>query len=207
MTAAFYFSETYLRSASPALSVYFAESTLSVSFSHCFPLRNIPVSYPFLTDFLQYAYSPIPLLFLVLCCIRRRLSLITYRKQKGNMYERISELHWIRKYKVYLVRYVWPCAKYGKNEPGMKRKRILFTALAVYLIYTCCTTSGAIKLQALIISRNPAVYLNSTEISYFGKPYYTFQNEVTDYETANPLGVFECHRYFIFVTAEYVGFP
>ena len=60
----------------------------------------------------------------------------------------------------------------------MKRKRILFTALAVYLIYTCCTTSGAIKLQALIISRNPAVYLNSTEISYFGKPYYTFQNEV-----------------------------
>lgn len=88
----------------------------------------------------------------------------------------------------------------------MKRKRILLTALAVFLIYTCCTASGAMKLQALIISRNPAVYFNSTEISYLGKPYYTFQHEVTDYETSNPLGVFECRRYFIFVTAKYVGF-
>ena len=76
-----------------------------------------------------------------------------------------------------------------------------------YAMCDLVQSMGTIKLQALIISRNPAVYLNSTEISYFGKPYYTFQNEVTDYETANPLGVFECHRYFIFVTAEYVGFP
>lgn len=88
----------------------------------------------------------------------------------------------------------------------MKRKRILFAVLAGFLVYTCCSTSGAMKLQALIISRNPAVYFNSTEISYLGKPYYTFQNEVTDYETYNPLGMFECHRYFIFVTAKYVGF-
>lgn len=89
----------------------------------------------------------------------------------------------------------------------MKRKRLPFAVFSAFVLYSCCTVSGAVKLQALLISRNPMVYLNRTELSYFGEPYYCFTQEVSAHDTRNTLGVFACHRYFIFVIADYVGFP
>lgn len=89
----------------------------------------------------------------------------------------------------------------------MKKKHIVTAVLGAYVLYSACTPSGAMKLQALIISRNPAVYFNSIELSVFGEPYYTFQNDVRDYDTGNTLGVFTYRRTFLLVTAEYVGFP
>ena len=42
----------------------------------------------------------------------------------------------------------------------MKKKHMVYAMLGVYALYSICTPFGAMKLQALIISRNPAVYFN-----------------------------------------------
>lgn len=88
----------------------------------------------------------------------------------------------------------------------MKKKHMVSAMLGAYALYSICTPFGAMKLQALIISRNPAVYFNRMEPSVLGEPYYTFQNDVRDYDTGNTLGDFTYRRTFLLVTAEYVGF-
>lgn len=88
----------------------------------------------------------------------------------------------------------------------MKKKHMVYAMLGAYALYSICTPFGAMKLQALIISRNPAVYFNRIEPSVLGEPYYTFQNDVRDYDTGNTLGDFTYRRTFLLVTAEYVGF-
>ena len=54
----------------------------------------------------------------------------------------------------------------------MKKKRILWIIIAIFLVYTCCTYSGAMKLRAFLITKDPSVYMNSIHVSAFGKPYY-----------------------------------
>ena len=89
----------------------------------------------------------------------------------------------------------------------MKKKRILWTITAFFLVYTCCTYSGAMKFQAFLITKNPSVYMNSIHVSVFGKPYYIFQKAMLAHDTGNAIGVFECHRHALFVRADDVGFP
>lgn len=89
----------------------------------------------------------------------------------------------------------------------MKKKRILWIIIAIFLVYTCCTYSGAMKLRAFLITKDLSVYMNSIHMSAFGKPYYVFQKAMLAHDTGNAIGVFECHRYTLFVHVEYVGFP
>lgn len=92
MTAAFYFSETYLRV--PALSVYFAESTLPVSFFPLLPLMQYPCFLPFSYRLPTIRLQPYSSAFSCAMLYTKKAFVdLTYRKQKGNMYERISELH------------------------------------------------------------------------------------------------------------------
>lgn len=89
----------------------------------------------------------------------------------------------------------------------MKKKRILWIIIAIFLVYTCCTYSGAMKLRAFLITKDLSVYMNSIHVSAFGKLYYVFQKAMLAHDTGNATGVFECHRYTLFVHVEYVGFP
>lgn len=90
----------------------------------------------------------------------------------------------------------------------MKKKHVAIGILSLFLIYTVCTASGAMKLRALFITKNPLIYFSNTAQSEnFGAPYYTFTDEVRDSETGNLLGVFKCTRTLLFVSCTYIGFP
>ena len=89
----------------------------------------------------------------------------------------------------------------------MKKKRILWIIIAIFLVYTCCTYSGAMKLRAFLITKDLSVYMNSIHVSANGKPNYVYQKAIHAQDPGNAIGVFECHRYTLFVHVEYVGFP
>ena len=59
----------------------------------------------------------------------------------------------------------------------MKKKRILWIIIAIFLVYTCCTYSGAMKLRAFLITKDLSVYMNSIHVSAFGKLYYVFKKQ------------------------------
>lgn len=90
----------------------------------------------------------------------------------------------------------------------MKLKHILSIAGISFLLYSFCTVSGAIKLQALLISYDPSVYLSGVEkLSILGDEYYALTKVINAHETGNSLGAFSCKRTFLFISCSYVGMP
>lgn len=59
----------------------------------------------------------------------------------------------------------------------MKKKRILWIIIAIFLVYTCCTYSGAMKLRAFLITKDPSVYMNSIHVSALENRIMSFKKQ------------------------------
>lgn len=97
MTAAFYFSETYLRVPAVSIScvkrVFCREYAFRLLFP-LLPLTQYPCFLPFSYRLPTIRLQPYSSAFSCAMLYTKKAFVdLTYRKQKGNMYERISELH------------------------------------------------------------------------------------------------------------------
>ena len=94
-----------------------------------------------------------------------------------------------------------------KTSKRLHAAYVFLFCLSAFVMYTSCTFAGAMKFQALLQTHDPRIYVTTIEESIFQSPYYQFTHAYSATDTGNDLGVFSCHRYGIFVTCTYVGFP